>query len=262
MTLRNLAHRLSRNVTLKRRLPPELGSLPLYVTPAASLRLWRRDLATVAPTLLRTAADIVCHGDVIWDVGASVGLFSFAAAYRARERGLVMAFEPDPVSFGLLVRSSTERGKRAHVEVRNVAVSDRCGETDFLIARGGRSMSHLPGEGSGSGERQTGGTLQTVRVKTVTLDSVAENTTRNRLPSVLKIDVEGAEHLVLRGATRLFEKVKPFVIMEVEERNADEVGDFLLSRGYTLWDGDVEPRKRRELNRPVWNTIAFPPARG
>ena len=74
-SLRLLAERVSRGVVLKRRLPPEFGGARLYVTPEARLNLWRHDLRKCDPALLELAREVIKPKDVIWDIGANVGLF-------------------------------------------------------------------------------------------------------------------------------------------------------------------------------------------
>lgn len=54
-------------------------------------------------------------------------------------------------------------------------------------------------------------------------------------PSLVKIDVEGAEKLVLEGATRVLRDIRPVIIIEVTE-NADTVGAILTSNGYLISD--------------------------
>src|SRR5206468_2992555 len=115
---RRVAERISRHVVLRRHLPPRVGGAIIYVSPDAALRFWRANLDTVDPSLLNAAWELVHPGDVVWDVGANVGLFSFAAAGLAGDAGLVVAVEPDPFLVGLLRRSARRRRVgHARVEV-------------------------------------------------------------------------------------------------------------------------------------------------
>jgi precorrin-6B methylase 2 len=61
----------------------------------------------VDPALLRLAAEVVGPGDTVWDIGASLGLFSIAAAVAAGPAGHVLAVEPDTALVRLLRRSAT-----------------------------------------------------------------------------------------------------------------------------------------------------------
>ncbi len=249
--IRSVAERLSRGRVLKRRLPPDLGGGRLYVTPDAALRFWRKDLGMVDPALLNAARELVKPGDVVWDIGANVGLFCFAAAARAGSRGEILAVEPDLWLVGLLRRSVEEQPDgSAPVRVLGVAAGDSVGVAEFCIAARGRAANHLLGYGGS----QTGGTRDKQFVVTVTLDWLME---RFRPPAVLKIDVEGAEELVLRGGRQILSQAKPAVLIEVYEENAEAVGSLLREYGYKFYDAELPREQRRPLKRPAYNTIAI-----
>jgi len=91
------------------------------------LRYLKPRLTAVDPTLLGLAREVVRPGAVVWDVGANVGLFSFAAASVVGPAGRVVALEPDSWLVGLLRRSAALNGHLAPVEVLPVAVSDSVG---------------------------------------------------------------------------------------------------------------------------------------
>ena len=65
----------------------------MYITPESGLSYWFG--FKFATGLLMNASETVKPGDVVWDVGANMGLFSFAAAGLAGPAGHVYAFEPD-----------------------------------------------------------------------------------------------------------------------------------------------------------------------
>jgi len=235
--LRRLLEVASRSVVLRRRLPARFGGKRLYVSPECGLRYWQFDLAKVDPVLLDLAERYVRPGDVVWDVGANVGLFAFAAAHRAAR---VLAFEPDPWLADLLDRTAEWF---ANVSVIRAAVADYCGTGELHIARRGRGSNFLLGQGSS----QTGGTRRVTGVKVLTLDSLDQAP-----PNVLKIDVETGELAVLRGAARLLANSRPTVICEVAKENAFEVTACLGD--YTLYNGE----SGNLVNTAVWNTVAVP----
>lgn len=85
--IRRLIERLSRRVVLRRHLPPDFGGRPLLTSPGAALRYWWPRLGGLDLVLLQVASEHIRHGDVVWDIGANVGLFTLTAANRAGRRG-------------------------------------------------------------------------------------------------------------------------------------------------------------------------------
>lgn len=119
------------------------------------------------------------HGDLFIDVGANVGSYSIWAIEAG---ATVVALEPDPGAFDLLTRNIALNGYQA--DIRSVAVSDHAGTARFSIGLG--VLNHLVGGGEGR------------EVETVTLDDVLGD----RTAAGVKVDVEGAEALVVAGASR------------------------------------------------------------
>ena len=251
--LRPLLERASRGRVLRRRLPPELGAQPLYVTPDAALSFWLPGVARTDPLLLRLAGELVAPGATVWDVGANVGLFAFAAAFLAGRSGEVVAVEPDDWLAGLLRRSAAEQlPDRAPVHVLAAAVSDRTGVAELCIARRGRAASYLA---EVQGSSQAGGTREARPVRTVTLDGLLDSF---RPPVLVKIDVEGAEVRCLDGAGRLLGEVRPVLVCEVAGGNAGPVAEILGRHRYSILDAAAAPAARQPLTGAPWNTLAVP----
>lgn len=250
---RALAERLSRGRVLRRRLPPDLGGHTLYVTPDSALKLWRRDLWRADPLLLSVAVELVRPGDTVWDVGANVGLFAFAAAFLAGAGGHVLAVEADDWLTSLLRRSAEGLpASHAPVDILTAAVSDSAGIADLCIASRGRAGNHLSDL---AGSSQAGGTRAVHKVATVTLDGLLD---AMAAPRLLKLDTEGAEVRCLQGAERLLSTIRPAVFCEVTAENAGAAGEILRRHGYVLFDAEVPAGDRRPLPEPVWNTLAIP----
>jgi FkbM family methyltransferase len=227
--LRTISERLSRGRVLKRRLPKEFNSRPLYVSPDAALRYWF-NLARVDPALFAIARELVKSGDRVWDVGANVGLFSFAAAALSGPSGSVLAIEADPWLAGLLLKSASPFPNHAPVKVLPVAVSDRLQLVDFNVAQRGRCTNFV----SGFGAMQGNGSRLSFPQIAVSLDWLADKFSP---PSVLKIDVEGMEHIVLRGAEKLLSQ-RPTIICEVQSANREEIVRALTNCGYQIRKSD------------------------
>jgi FkbM family methyltransferase len=251
--LRTIAERLSRGVVFQRRMPRDFGGGKIFVSPDAGLRFYRQDLAAGDAILFKMADELVKTGDVVWDVGANVGLFTFGAANRAGETGEVVAIEADLWLVSLLRRSCTllDRSRNAAVTVLPAAASDSLGLAKFHIASRARSSNHLEGVGS----TQAGGTRGTESVMTITLDWLLRQVPA---PQVLKIDVEGMEHRVLAGATALLSKERPVIWCEVDPMNKDEVTRILHAHDYEIFYGNLDPSQRQPLQRAPWETLACP----
>lgn len=253
MILRSFAERATRRLVLRRRLPEPFSSVRLFVSPEGGLRYLKPSLRTVDPVLLALVRAHVQAGHVVWDVGANVGLFAFAAAWAAGTDGRVVAFEPDTWLVDLL-RRSARQAVGAPVDIVPVAASDTNGVALFDIARRSRASSHLKGFGT----TQTGGTRQEQHVPTMTLDALCQYFPR---PDVIKIDVEGAELLVLTGGKAMLAERQPVVICEVASANSESVARLLRDLDYEIYDGAASAEPITPTESPGHVTLAVPRGR-
>ncbi|OBF20447.1 methyltransferase [Mycobacterium kubicae] len=141
------------------------------------------------------------------DIGADVGEFSIAMLSASRS---VVAFEPRPAQARDLAAMFTAVG--APVRVESVALSDQPGVTTMRVYESdpGRSTIDSDNVLSDAG----GGSVATIEVAVRRLDDL-------RLDGVglIKIDVEGHELAVLRGATETLTRDRPAIVVEAEERH-------------------------------------------
>jgi FkbM family methyltransferase len=138
-------------------------------------------------------------GDVAIDAGANIGYMTSVMAARIGPAGRVHAFEPHPVVLGLLERNvSAWRGKggAAEVEVHPVALSDDPGHGMLTVPESFAMNMGLATLDPTDGVSE----LSAVEVTLATLD---ERLRDRREIGLLKLDVEGHEQAVLRGAHRL-----------------------------------------------------------
>ena len=250
--LRALVERTTRDLVIKRSLPSQFGGRSMFVSPSAGLRYLVKPLSRVDPGLLSNAAEFVKPGATVWDVGANIGLFSFAAAGLAGSGGRVYAIEPDLWCVQLLRRSAKLWApERAPVYAIAAAVADRVGLQEFCLATRSRSSNAL----AGFGQSQTGGFRESQLVLTVCLDWLLDFLPA---PDVVKVDVEGAELGVLHGARALLTQHKPVVVCEVSPERSRQVAEVFHSHGYSLSDADVPSSQRSQLESAPWNTVAVP----
>lgn len=249
MTLRSMLERGTHPFVFRRRLPPPFAAARIYVTTEGGLRYLRPNIRNVDPVLLGLARELISPGDRVWDIGANVGLFSFAAAVAAGQDGYVLAIEPDVRLVSLLHRSAALNEGHAPVEVLPAAVADDVGVSRFNVALRNRSTNHLDGYGTS----QAGGVRSTHMVPTVTLDWLADHFPA---PDIIKIDVEEAEARVLAKASGVL-RGHPKIICEVAAKNSSLVGGTFSHYGYTLFDGDKAPHERVPTSLASPNTLGI-----
>jgi FkbM family methyltransferase len=249
---RTLLEVLTRRWVLRRYLPPPFPRAPIYVSPSAGLSYLFRSMKNVDSNLLSWAQEFVAADSIVWDVGANVGLFSVMAANLAGSNGHVFAFEPDVWLVQLLRRTARAQASTvAPITVVPAAVASKIAIRTFVLARRTRSANYIEGYGNS----ETGGSGETTTVLSVSLDWLL---TQFPQPTVVKIDVEGAELEVLNGSCRLFERARPIVIVEVDPKAASEVTKFFRERDYKLYNGDDHSAVRSPVTQAPWNTIAVP----
>jgi FkbM family methyltransferase len=171
-----------------------------------------------------------CQGKDVWDIGANVGIVSLLCARHGATR--VVAFEPAGVN---VARLEDHRQANPHlalrIEVIPAAVSDVDGEAELLA-----------GDAAAEGQIISRGVqlwldpyrgARAVTVKTIRLDSVLGEGRPG--PGLLKIDVEGAEVLVLASAKRLLRDSRPAIVLEVHNQDACRgCLDLLHAAGYAV----------------------------
>ena len=250
--LRRIAERLGRKRVLKRRLPSEFGGTPLYISPDAQLKYLRFGRGAFDADLLRMASEEIEPNSTIWDIGANVGVFAFAAASRALPGGHVLAVEPDEWLANIIRRSAAlPENSRLAVQVLAAAISDKVGTRTLLIAERGRASNAL----QGVGRNQMGGVRDRVAVQTFTLDHLLDS---YPMPHLVKIDVEGAEYQVLQGASRMLSDVRPKIYVEVGSDLSDSVTARLREHDYVLLDPMSPKSRRTRIVKCAFNTLAIP----
>jgi FkbM family methyltransferase len=172
-------------------------------------------------------------GAFYFDVGAHIGFHSVFAAHRVGPEGRVFAFEADPRNYEKLARNLSQF---PWAKPLNAAVWDRTGSLTFERS----PTENESGWGSVSAVRDFG-KGEHVTVPSVALDNWFQDSHLQRWDA-MKLDAEGSELAVLRGAQSLLGKFRPFIIMEINPMLLEQGGfsptgeaDFLLERGYRLF---------------------------
>jgi FkbM family methyltransferase len=198
---------------------------------------------------------ILSPGKVFIDVGANFGIYSLVASRLVGERGRVIAFEPSIQSFPVL-QKNIALNKQTNVRAIRAALSETGGRAWLYHARDpvcdslGRDLSF-----GGAGEE----------VVLESFDHVLQESGIGRV-DVIKVDVEGAEELVLRGAVGSLTTHSPIVIFEFNPGCAARLGlapdgakDFLESLGYEFVVlGDCANCKNPASRPTYFNLVAIP----
>lgn len=194
--------------------------------------LWRHKC--YEPALSTLFRQYLRPGDTFIDVGANVGYFTLLGSSCVGPSGHVHSFEPNPRVLDELKRN-VALNQFDQVAINNIALSNCAGKVPLYIA---------PEMDSGlSSMRRTSALLtETQTVPAITLDEYIESNGIGKIRAV-KIDVEGAELLVLQGArTGLTGSFKPdFIALEFVQQHLaffghsrNSVIDFLANLGYEL----------------------------
>jgi FkbM family methyltransferase len=177
-------------------------------------------------------------GDSCVDIGANVGFFTLLMAKRVGSNGSVWAFEPSSETRRRLVHNLA-LNRVTHVTVCDEAVSDVDGTQIFFGGRHDQSgIASL---------RPIQGSTASYEVRTCKLTS---SIPQSMTPRLIKIDIEGAEHLALRGMSPLLQAERPDIVLEMSDHFLREMGSssgevhaFLSGFGYEMyvidWDGFI-----------------------
>lgn len=157
---------------------------------------------------IRFVRDLLRPGDTAIDVGAHIGFFTMQMAAVVGPGGCVHAFEPFDANADLLERSIAENGFRSRIRFQRAAVGAQPGTATltFPVETLNSGGAYLLPDGGAPLE----GNLRQ-EVPLVSLDSLDL-----RQPvRVIKMDVEGAEPQVLRGAQRILQEDRPIILSEL-----------------------------------------------
>jgi FkbM family methyltransferase len=245
--IRNIIEKLSRNIRIKRRLPKNFGSIPFYISPDSQLRYLKLNkYKAFGEDLLHVIENHVNENSVVWDIGANVGVFTFASAFKAKE---VVAIEADLFLASLLNKSQKLKKNRGrNIKILPVAISDEISISKFEIAERGRASNSLA-YSSPNSRLTKGGVREVNFVPTFTLDSLLKVFKK---PTLIKIDVEGAELKVLKGMEKILKDIRPDLYIEVGSEYVDEITELLVRNNYQLFN-----ESGLSIKKCIFNTIAI-----
>jgi len=187
---------------------------------------------------IATVSELATVGSTAIDVGANIGMYTVALATAVGNGGTVLAFEPVPQTSQRL-RANLAMNEMTNVSVVDAAAGRSSGIMDIRLANDSAYASLV----SVKQGRATGRTLS---VRVVTLDEIWRERRRPAV-SFCKIDVEGAELLVLEGAKEMLAACGPALLLEADEGpQLDALSSWLAAHQY---------RERQAAGFMPWNHL-------
>jgi FkbM family methyltransferase len=241
--------------------PLECGYRLIIDDPTEWIQRTIVDSCVYEPNIGAIIAALLGPGDTFFDVGANIGYHTLGAAATGAR---VYAFEPVPRLRNRLVDNLRLNGRERRVAASELALSHRNGSAELYVARRVDDGSHslIPGVPAES--------VECITVQTVRLDDHV-HAGGAPPPTVMKIDVEGAEALVLDGAVALLDgATPPAVIVETADRLADQIQETassvlarLFQRGFHVFRipeaaGRLEPVRPDRVSGELANYVAVP----
>ncbi len=149
-------------------------------------------------------------GDIVLDVGANIGYYTLIFAKLVGDTGKVFAFEPDPTNFQILKKNIALNGYK-NVELIQKALSDKNQKVTLILNKQNTAGNYL------SSKHQT--SKNSIQIDAITTDDYFKNFKQKI--DFIKIDVEGAETMVLKGMSNSLSNNKNLKLMV--EYNSDAI---------------------------------------
>lgn len=195
---------------------------------------------------------LVQPGDDVLEVGGHVGYYTLGMARRVGATGTVTTFEANPRLAALARRSVRLNGYGARVDIRQQAVADKAGPVRFVVSRQFAGGGHLY-----VWDNAFGGDTEVIDAEGVCIDDLD-------LPDIkfIRIDAEGSEPLILRGAERILRR--PDILMCIEwdvlqmryRADPEIFVDWLVELGFQFWR--IE-KNSRLVSVPAGDLTNLPP---
>lgn len=169
-------------------------------------------------------------GDTAFDIGSNIGYTSILTSQLVGATGHVYSFEPINETC-LILEKNINLNNCKNLTIINKALSNKNGEVEFNIPDNGEnlSMSSMVWRGEhNSNKKQI--------VKTIKIDD--DPKLKNLSPKIIKIDVEGAEGLVLEGMQKLISRCKPYLYIECTNIGRETTWSILKLLNYSCFKAE------------------------
>jgi FkbM family methyltransferase len=230
-------------VSLLYRLPPlpkKLHGKSVWIHPRARFSITTQTFFKGEHHVRTWLTEVLKPGHVFFDIGAHHGWVSMWTLPLVGNDGMVYSFEPSPANQAILEWHRTKNRFSQWVIVpKAVSDVDATDEEFFLVDTGDSPMNSLTSGGAGA-PFMKGHDVRKIDIQTITLDTFCNEI--HLRPNVVKIDVEGAELLALRGASKLLSESCPTIILAVHPywlpkgQSTRQIFEFLTTHGYTVYN--------------------------
>ncbi|GIW65715.1 MAG: hypothetical protein KatS3mg094_234 [Candidatus Parcubacteria bacterium] len=194
--------------------------------------------------------------DIFYDIGANIGYYSYLASIFCKE---VHIFEPLPFIFEYIKENLAND---SNCFLNNLALSDNEGYTNIYVGKYGTGASTIVNNVYDSCKAIF--RKEPIKIKTITLDRYLEN---HHPPTIIKLDVEGAESIVLKGAKNFLESSESslLIIMEVwsdKENLSYKAVEILENLGFKFvykinLDGELEQVDKKIIYLKEYNDLNY-----
>ena len=206
-----------------------------FFTPNTMCQMRAETFSTKEPEILKWIDE---HGGEsnFWDIGANIGLYSIY--YAKSQPGTVVSFEPSVFNLKQLAKNITINKLSDKIGLVPIPLSDASGYNKFIISSTEEgSAQNAFGVNHGFDGNQIVNNIE-YRVMGLSGDKLIEAELIKDIPKLIKIDVDGIEHMILKGMKNVLRAKECYsVFVEVNdefEEQAEGVKDILEECGFKL----------------------------
>lgn len=198
----------------------------IYLNISESPMMYARATGTYEPHMMDSIRSRIEPGMTFIDVGANKGDHAFLVGQLTGDNGKVIAVEPLPDNHHWL-KKSLAKNDFDNIELVEAALSDEDGQATFEHGEFSGWGKMLADDGEAEKE--------TIQVRKAALDSLVSELDLEQVDAI-KIDVEGAETEVVRGARKTIERFRPMIWLEIHAGRADVdwLSDFFTEQDYRI----------------------------